>query len=357
MRMRRLLQIATGLGLALTLVAAQGSDVEPGSKSTPLVSSQLIHGMTISTQTAGSEWGTDGFELELDRLAALGINWVAIHPYAGVRGDGTVRFRELDPEDPPVWLARSISAAHARGMSILIKPHLAYWGSPFAWRGEIAFETPEASERFWKGYSDWTLQLASASKEADAFCVGTELERQMDRKAEWLTLIAEVRKRTKARLSYSANWDGIERVPFWDALDAIGVQAYFPLPAAPGPGGIPAAQSLREAWGPHLKMLRELSKSTGKPVFFAELGYDQTLTANVEPWKGISSRQSPSDEARQLQLRCLKVAFEILDEESDWLRGAFLWKWFVGPFRWENFKLDHPDARKLIQAEWGLPAK
>jgi len=361
--MKRTHQIGLALGAVLLLAAAQ---VAPSAKLSPptaetetegLAPSSLIHGMTISTQTSGSEWGTDAFEVELDRLKALGVNWVAIHPYAGLRDDGTVRFNELDPEDPPVWLARPIAAAHARGMNILIKPHLAYWGSPFAWRGEIAFETPEANARFWRGYSDWTLQVAAAAKGADGFSVGTELELQMDRKEEWLELIAGVRKRTDARLSYSANWDGIDRVPFWDKLDAIGVQAYFPLPAPSGPGGIPAAQSLREAWAPHLAKLRALSESTGKPVFFAELGYDQTMTANLEPWKGASRRQTPSDEARKLQLRCLKVAFEILDEESEWLRGAFLWKWFVGKGRWENFRLDHPEARKLIETEWGLKVK
>jgi len=336
--------------LLIPLLAWSASQVPPR----PTVGSgELIHGMTISTQTSGREWGSDGFEAELDRLQALGINWVAIHPYAGLRGDGTVSVRHFDHAAPPTWLTRPIAAAHARGMHILIKPHLAYWGSPFEWRGAIVFLDPEDDARFWAGFCQWTLDLAAASKDADAFCVGTELELQTSREAEWRALIAGVRARTKAHLSYAANWDGVERVPFWDALDAIGVQAYFPLLAPVGPGGIPAAQDMREAWAPHLARLKALSESTGKPVFFAELGYDRTEAANLRPWEGAPRRTDPTAAAAALQLRCLQVAFEVLDEESAWLRGAFLWKWFVGASGREDFRLDLPATRELLSGTWG----
>lgn len=346
--MKQLLLLFSGFAWALTLFSAQtGSDL----------SGQVIHGMTISTQTSGREWASDGLEKELDRLQAMGINWITIHPYARVRGDGSVQYRELDPKNPPAWLVRPIKSAHARGMQILIKPHLAYWGSPFSWRGEIAFAEPEKQARFWKGFSDWTLDLASAAVGADGFCVGTELELQVDRKADWIDLITKVRKRTDAQLSYASNWDGVNRVTFWEALDAIGVQAYFPLPAALGPDGIPTSEALREAWQPHLSKLRKLSKSVGKPVIFAELGYDQTESTNLRPWEGAARRKQPSEAARLLQIRCFEVAFEVLEEESEWLRGAFLWKWFIGPSGHEDFKLDHPGTRQLIQAKWGQGAK
>ena len=47
--------------------------------------------------------------------------------------------------------------------------------------------------------------------------------------AQWRALIADVREQTGAPLTYAANWTDYERVPFWDALDVIGIQAYFPL--------------------------------------------------------------------------------------------------------------------------------
>jgi hypothetical protein len=108
----------------------------------------LVRGMTISCQTWGREWGTDGFAHELDALRELGVNWVAIHPYAGIRGDGTLEWRDLDPAAPPDWIARPIREAHARGMSILVVPHIAQWGSPWKYRGEIELLEPAAVERF-----------------------------------------------------------------------------------------------------------------------------------------------------------------------------------------------------------------
>lgn len=314
-----------------------------------------VRGMTISTRTMGSEWGSDGFEAELDRLQALGVNWVAIHPYAGIRGDGTVRFTEHDPDDPPAYLARPIAAAHARGMRILVKPHLAYWGSPFSWRGEIRFEDEAADARFWSGLRAWTVNLAEVTRAADAFVVGTELELQVAREAEWRGLIAEVRAVTDAHLTYSANWDGVERVPFWDALDVIGVQAYFPLVADAGPDGIPSSGDLRAAWEPHLARLEALSERTGRDVFFAELGYDRSETTHERPWIGAPRRTTPSAAAVTLQLRCLDVAFDVFEEQADWLHGGFLWKWFVPGSRRggsTDFQLDNEAARGLLSRRW-----
>lgn len=311
----------------------------------------VVHGMTISTSTAGSEWGTPAFAAELDRLQAMGINWVAIHPYAGIGKDGVVRFREWDGEAPPNYLASSIEAAHARGMQILIKPHLAYWGSGFGWRGEIQFEGPEANARFWESFREWTVALAAASKAADGFSVGCELSLLEGEEAHWRALIRDVRAVTKAQLVYSANWDGYRKIKFWDALDAIGVQAYFPLEVATD-GTLPSEAELHAAWLPHLAELKSLSDQTGKPIVFAELGYDRNATAHLRPWEGAHWRNVPSAQETELQRRCLKVAMEVMERERAWLRGAFLWKWFVGRKNGSDFNLDHDLARGVIRSMW-----
>ena len=151
-----------------------------------------IRGMTVSTPTWGWEWGTDTMAETLSELDKDGVNWVSIHPYASIRNDGAVRFREIDPDNPPEWLVRPIREAHARGMKILIKPHLAYWGSKFSWRGEITFTSAEERERFHQTYRDWVYTLAKLVPEADAFCIGTELEGMLD-DAAWRATIARVR--------------------------------------------------------------------------------------------------------------------------------------------------------------------
>ncbi|MCC6407180.1 MAG: hypothetical protein IT453_08440 [Planctomycetes bacterium] len=307
-----------------------------------------MHGVTVSCQTNGREWGTDAFAEELDRLRALGVNWVAIHPYARIENDGTVRWRGYPSETPPQHLVRPIREARARGLSILIMPHLAYWGSRFRSRNEIDFATPEERARFWSTYRAWLGALAEVVRDADAFSIGNETDRLLGDEAEWRGLIADVRARTKAKLVYAANWSDYERVPFWDALDAIGVQAYFPLAQS----ATPSESELEQAWNELVPKLRGLSQRTGKPVVFTELGYPCSLAAAREPWSYAEARGADREAAAALQARCLAVALRVLDRERSWLRGAFLWKWFVGPAPGENFLLNQPQLRAELERAW-----
>lgn len=308
----------------------------------------LVRGMTISCQTWGREWGTDGFARELDTLRELGVNWVAIHPYAGIRADGALEWRDLDPGSPPEWIARPIREAHARGMSILVVPHVAQWGSPWRYRGEIAFTDPAALERFFGDYARWITSVAACSRGADGFAVASELDRLAVHEDRWRGVIAGVRAATDARLTWGASWNCYREVRFWDALDAIGIQAYFPLSAAEDPG----ADELRAAWSPILADLRDLHARTGKPVVFTELGYCRSLAAAREPWAYAEDRGEAAARAEALQVRCLATALDVIRPESAWLRGAILWKWFVGPVRHANFLMSAPAVRATIGAAW-----
>jgi len=332
--------------------ARPGNDRAPGTESGPSAKAHVpaahVRGMTISCQTWGWEWGTDEFATELDTLAALGVNWIAIHPYARIGADGTVSWRGLDPEDPPEWIARPIREAHARGLSILVIPHLAYWGSPFSWRGEIDFADEVALARFFETYERWTVAVARAARGADALSVGNELELLVRHESRWRRLIANVRKATDARLTYAANWTAYETVPFWDALDAVSVQAYFPLSEAEDP----TEAELLDGWKRVLSRLRAFSEETGKPVVFSELGYNVSLDAAREPWAYSQARGAERARAEALQERCLRVALTAIDPEREWLRGAFLWKWFVGRSRGENFLMNRAPLPSQIGALW-----
>lgn len=334
------------LPIAVAFVAAPAGPAADAPADAPAV----VRGMTISCRGSGREWGLDGFGDELDRLADLGVNWVAIHPYAGIRADGTVRCR-YDLETLPSWIRRPIAEAHARGMKIFIKPHIAYWGSPFDWRGAIDFEAPEARERFFRTYAEWIVGLARGTRDADAFAVGTELDRLVEHEAEWRGIIARVREVSDVKLTYAANWSDYGRVPFWDALDAIGVQAYFPL--VDESAVEPDESALEAGWERALAGLRELHERTGKPVVFTELGYDTVPHAAARPWVGRGYRDRDGPAETPLQKRCLAVALRVIDREREWLRGAFLWKWFVGTSARANFRLDVPGVRRVMRDAWG----
>jgi len=307
-----------------------------------------VRGVTISCQTWGWEWGSEAMPPVLDRVKAVGGNWVAIHPYARIRQDGSVRARLPKPGEPaPAWLKRPIEWAHARGLKVLIKPHLAYWGSGFSWRGEIRFPEAAARARFFAHYSAWITRLASLSEGADAFCVGTELGGTAGAEQEWRRLIAQVRQRFSGHLTYAANWDRYRKVGFWDALDVIGIQAYFPLVKH---ARSPSDVELKRGWQRVLGEVRRYSQQVGKQVVFTELGYDCSPRAAVEPWKPCRSRRERQQGA-ELQLRCLRVALDAIAREER-VVGLFLWKAFPGRAPGEDFPALRTQQRPVLEQAW-----
>ncbi len=304
-----------------------------------------VHGMTISCQGWGWEWGTDDMVDAMRQLKGLGINWIAIHPYAGIRREGTVVMSARWYQDT-TWLTRPIAEAHRLGLKIMIKPHLAYWGSPFKWRGEISFETEEQWRRFFETYETWITRVAALSAAADAFVIGTELDRTIHRAREWRRIIAAARRRLapETPVTYSANWTDYERVPFWDALDLISIQAYFPLAERPG---LPELADLEESWAKRMKMLKRFARDHDRRILFAELGYCRSPMAAVEPWNG----REGGEHAEETQRRCLIAAMKAIDE-SDHVVGAFLWKWFPRRTRRANFLMSMPAPRRVIAEHW-----
>ncbi|MEM6730207.1 MAG: hypothetical protein AAF658_01555 [Myxococcota bacterium] len=307
-----------------------------------------VQGMTISTHRIGLEWGTDIIEPTLDHISSVGANWVAIHPYASIRKDGSGVWERFDPKEYAESVQRPIREAHARGLKILVKPHLAYWGSGFSWRGEIDFEDPVALERFFTDYHRWTVHLARLSRDADAFSVGCELDELLEHEPKWRALIADVRAVTKAPLTYAANWPNYEKVRFWDALDAIGIQAYFPLSENPDP----STAELEAAWSDRMKKLRTYSAAQARTIVFTELGYNRSTDAARMPW---DYRVDGSEQARLLQERCLEAALAAVDSEPS-VVGSFLWKWFPEPYpNGRTYALATDEMKSLICEQWCLP--
>jgi hypothetical protein len=190
MRSLRTLVLLAVLSLATVAPAAPTKSPAPAS--------ERVRGIFVSTHTSGREWGEDEMASTLDDIRAVGAGWVAIHPYARIDEDGSVRYREFDPMNPPAHLVRPIQEAHARGMKIAIMPHLAYWGSSFGWRGEIEFRSEAEWARFFSDYERWIVAVARACRAADGFVVGNELDRTVSHEAEWRRIIARVRQATPA---------------------------------------------------------------------------------------------------------------------------------------------------------------
>ncbi len=300
-----------------------------------------VRGVTVSTHRGGREWGDrEIMTATYKELVSVGANWVAIHPYARIASNGEVSVRSEDM----AWLSEPIKAAHALGLQILIKPHLAYWGSPFSWRGEITFDEPAEWERFFESYTQWIVGVAEATVGADAFAVGTELDKTLSHEAEWRQIISRIETVNGAALTFASNWTDYWRVPFWDALDAIGIQAYFPL----SQDERPSEATLRAAWVSRMNELRKFSSDWQKPIVFTELGYSRTWIAAREPWLARTEEQ----ESESLQRLCLRLALEAIEQEPA-VVGSFLWKWFPEPRPvGRDFQMAAPGVREELRSVW-----
>jgi hypothetical protein len=282
----------------------------------------------------------------LQELASLGVDWISIHPYAGVRRDGSIRFR---PTSETLYLSKAVDLVDSAGKKLFWKPHLAYWGN-FEWRGAIDFgDDDQAWRRFFDGYRSFIVDQAAFAEQSrvELFSVGVEYEGTTRFESDWRRVIDAVRQVYSGKITYAANWDSLDKVPFWDALDMIGVNAYFPLSDRSTPG----RDELWEAWDGPLEKLRSLSLDHGgKPVLFAEIGYSRSPEAALRPWVP-ENQDSPS--TRALRKDLIDVALRRI-EATPFVVGMFWWKWIPGNDRWDrDFSMKDPEARQPLEEWWG----
>lgn len=327
------------LALLLTLSASSAAPAPTAS------SAGFMRGVVVSCPRSGQVWGSPEMSTSLRELHALGVEWVSIHPYAGVRRDGTVRWRAAAETG---YLEQAVERIRAADMKLFWKPHLAYWGS-FEWRGDIQFgDDPEAWERFFDGYHRFIVDQAAFAERAGAelFAVGVELERTTRFEARWRAILDDVRRVYRGRITYAANWDSLEEVPFWDAVDLIGVHAYYPLSTEADP----SHESLWRGWDAPLSQLEALSsRHAGKPVVFAEIGYNRSQQAAASPW---DHRMDGGEQGQALRRRLMDVALARIEREP-LVVGMFWWKWIAGDWRFDrDFSLRNPEAREALRSAW-----
>lgn len=302
-----------------------------------------IRGMTLSCHGWGAAWATQRMYQEMNKLRNLGSNWISYHPYAWIRNDGTLRFNH-SLQQPSVL--RSLAFGQQLKMHVLLKPHIGYWGSRFRWRGAIHFAHEKEWKRFFRSYTRWIVLQARLAQRGRAalFSIGVEYQKTLHREADWRRVIRAVRKVYTGPLTYSANWDAYHKVPFWDALDYIGIQAYFPLSKQSNP----SVHTLHQAWKPIFQSLRAFSKKHRKKIIFTELGYNRASHTAARPW----DHQEGGKNALQIKSRCVRVALQEVRSQP-YILGAFLWKWFPSPSNdASNYTLQYPAMKQILQKAW-----
>jgi hypothetical protein len=273
-------------------------------------------------------YGSEASAQSLRKLTDLGVDWISLMPFGFHRGAADLTFGGEGVWETDTSVLAAAQQAHGLGIKVMLKPHV--WG-----RSEQRMETwTDAEWHTWfDDYGRFAEHYARIARDAkaDAFCIGNEQKIASSHEQEWRRIIERVRAIYKGPLTYGANFDEVFEVPFWDALDWIGVSGYFPLT----PDATPDRATLVRAWQPVLAQLEQLSLREKKPILFTEIGYRSAKGAAWRQWE-IPRDATPDLDA---QRNAYEAFFETVWPRP-WVIGAYPWKWFSYP---DHGRLDGND--------------
>ena len=264
----------------------------------------------------------DGSRKEMERLRQVGYNAISLVPFAGQRGSDSTELRRFaghPASETDLAMALAAGRAHRLGMSVMLKPHVWSWPGGDATRIDPGSRWPA----WFASYRRFLIHQALLARliRADWLCIGTELTRS-ERRPEWNELIAMTRELFDGPITYAANFDAFEATPFWRQLDAVGVDAYFPLSRNPQATDAELRIGAAEAVG----RMERVARSVGKTVILTELGYPSTAAPWMEPWRERRDLPaSPRDQERAF------AAILTALSESPSVLGFMIWKYESDP--------------------------
>ena len=261
-------------------------------------------------------------QMSIERMNKLGATSLSIVPYTGTGNtESPTRFRFSNfaggENDESVVMSNFF--AQQLGMSTVLKPQIWVRG---AWPGDIQMKNQRDWDQFFRYYKHWILHYAMLAElnQMDIFCIGVELKyATLEQPQAWRSLIQSIRKLYGGPLVYAANWgEEFEGLSFWEELDYIGIDFYYPL----GEHVEISERELRQNFRRELKKVENISKQYQKPVLLTEIGF-RSITA---PWQ--MPHEHPGNKAHnaQHQAICYKIVLEEL-QAHEWCEGIYFWKW------------------------------
>ncbi len=288
--------------------------------------------------TAAVQWDQKGITLRLvnqeigqvnkslEDIKATGANYVTITPgwHTDTLTTSNVDRKERTPADE--LLIYTINRAHSIGLKVFIKPHID--PKTGEWRAKM---NPTDKATFFKNYKSMILHYAklSQSYKVEQFSLGSELFALSTNKTNepyWRDIITETRKVYSGTLTFNANASATNfdetTLPFWDALDVIGLSMYYPL----SEDDKYTAESLQNNWKVIDKNFVEpLYNKYKKPIVFTEIGYRSMDGAAEEP--GDYKVKAEVDLQEQVDL--YNALFTYWEKKS-YMNGVHMWDWNLG---------------------------
>ncbi|WP_109302461.1 glycoside hydrolase [Aquimarina sp. AU474] len=284
-------------------------------------------------------------------VVAVHANWAAVMPFGFLKNleTPTVTFNI----ERQWWgerrdgAKRTIELLNEKGIKVMLKPQIWVWRGEFT--GNIKMNSEENWQVFEKSYEEFIMLYAKLAQEMNVpvLCIGTELHTfAQTRPKFWSEVIQKIRLIYNGKLTYAENWDQFDNVPFWDQLDYIGIDAYFPVSQSQ----TPSVEEFKLGWQKHKSEIIALKDKIEKPVLFTEYGYRSIHYTGKEPWDSSRSEGKVNLKAQNNALTALYQEFW----NESWFAGGFLWKWYhnheeVGGEKNNRFTIQNKPAENVVR--------
>ncbi len=313
---------AISIGLALVLWAASSVSAAP-----------LYNGMSYTSfgkdvlSSSASDQSLLNMSLVGTDTVALNFWWFQTSVSANSMAEDFSRYSSTMSS-----IEHAIDTIHSLGMKVLLKPMLDV--SDGTWR---AYIDPSDKNQWFANYTNFVGSFAdmAQSKGVELLSIGCEMNtlEQSANNSYWSNLISNIRSRYSGKLTYAANWSsigqnvgGYQNVPWWNQLDDIGIDAYFPIATSNNT----TLSGLTTAWQNQANSIdnwRTTSGLANKQVLFTEVGYQSADGAAKTPW-GVSG--SPTLDLQE-QADAYHALLSVMTTKS-WWDGAFWWSWETNPY-------------------------
>jgi len=278
-----------------------------------------------------SAWSNDDFsssesDESLSLLIETGTEWIALC-FSWIQSNTTSHDIHLSSSGTPTpeSLKHAITTAHKLGLKVMLKPMVEAIEReeilPYpVWRGEI-----QPSNEWFESYSTFINFFAEFAEQNDVelFSVGCEYKATTGEKDQWEKINSGVRERYSGPITYSADWTNYQNIEWWDSVDYVGIDAYFPLSILKYD---PTFNELKNAWTNYADEIETWLSTVNKPVIFTEIGYRSGDGTNACP----SNYWSDMPVDLQEQRDCYEAAFQTLWNRS-WFYGFYWWTWIHDP--------------------------
>lgn len=261
----------------------------------------------------------------LKELGSLGTEWISLTPFGYLRDRNKPAYfgYSFGPgSENDESLITAFLNAKKLDMGVMLKPHILMSGPHWGWPGDIKMKSEQDWQKFFKFYTSWIRHYALLAEMygMDILCIGVELmHTTKDHQEDWRDMIARLRKIYSGQMVYAANWyQEFEQITFWDDLDYIGLNLYYPLSNK----DTATLAELRNGMDKGMPVIENVIRKYNKPLLLTEVGF----TSTKKPWETPHQRNRGQPVYLEDQAVCYQAIFESF-WGKDWFFGIYWWKW------------------------------